>query len=249
MHMDQPPASTTQRGWLLAIDTSTERAGIALTDDERTAELSWPAGRTQTVSVLPQIEHLLDLCGVHRDALGAVAVAIGPGTFTGLRVGLALAKGLVLARDLPLIGVPTLDVAAAPYTSTDTPVVVAVAAGRGRIVWAAYGHDEGVGEGVGEGFDPDYGPVNTLGEELVDWLRDHPQALVAGELSSALRSALVAANHQRIESAALSVRRPAALAAIGWRRWQSGDIDDAASLEPVYLHAARPSSPPIRDSL
>ncbi len=239
--MDHPPASTTQRGWLLAIDTSTEQAGIALTDDERTAELSWPAGRTQTVSVLPQIEHLLDLCGVDQDALGAVAVAIGPGTFTGLRVGLALAKGLVLARDLPLIGVPTLDVAAAPYTSADTPVVVAVAAGRGRIVWAAYGRDEGFGLR--------YGPVNTLGAELVDWLRDRPETLVTGELSDPLRVELQEAGHERIEAAAVSLRRPAALAAIGWHRWRAGEIDDAAALEPVYLHAARPSLPPIRDSL
>lgn len=239
--MDHPPASTTQRGWLLAIDTSTEQAGLALTDGDLTAELSWPAGRTQTVTVLPQIEQLLDLCGVDRDALGAVAVAIGPGTFTGLRVGLALAKGFVLARDLPLIGVPTLDIAAAPYASTDSPVVVAVAAGRGRIVWAAYGHDEGFGLR--------YGPVNTLGAELVDWLRDHPHTLVTGELSSALRGALHAAGHERIEEAALALRRPAALAAIGWCRWQDGEIDDAAMLEPVYLHAARQSPPPISDRL
>jgi tRNA threonylcarbamoyladenosine biosynthesis protein TsaB len=231
MHMDSARASDTASTWLLAIDTSTEQAGLALTDGERTAELSWPAGRNQTVTVLPQIEQLLRLCGVELDALGAVAVATGPGTFTGLRVGLALAKGLVLARDLPLIGVPTLDVAAAPYAASDTPVVVVLAAGRGRIVWAAYGLDSVIG--------PRYGPVNSRVEELIVWLQDRPDVLVAGEMSRSDRVALIAAGHERHEDGALSSRRPAALAAFGWRRWQAADIDDAATLAPTYLHAPR----------
>ena len=234
--MAEPRTNGESTGWLLAIDTSTEQAGLSLTDGERTAELLWPAGRTHTVTVLPQIEHLLRLCGTARDTLGAVAVATGPGTFTGLRVGLSIAKGLAMARDLPLIGVPTLDIAAAPYAAAQTPVVVVLAAGRGRIVWAAYGHDGGFGLR--------HGPVNTLGEALVDWLRGQPPMLVVGELDAGLGGALRAAGHSRVEERALSWRRPSALAAIGWHRWQAGEIDDAASLEPVYLHAARGATTP-----
>lgn len=232
-------ATGTHAGWLLAIDTSTEQAGLALTDGERTAELIWPAGRTQTVTVLPQIERLLQLCTVDRAALGAIAVATGPGTFTGLRVGLSLAKGFALARDVPIVGVPTLDVAAAPYAAAGIPVVVVLAAGRGRIVWAAYGLDAG--------FVVNHGPVNTRIDDLAGWLRHRPEVLVAGELDRSERDALVAAGHRRIEDGALSLRRPAALAALGWNRWQDGDVDGPAALEPVYLHAPRPASTPIPD--
>ena len=230
-HMPERRTSGGSTGWLLAIDTSTEQAGLALTDGTRTAEMLWPAGRMQTVTVLPAVQHLLHLCALDRAALGAVAVAIGPGTFTGLRVGLSLAKGFALARDLPIIGVPTLDVAAAPYTRAGIPVAVVIAAGRGRIVWAAYG--------LGEAFGPDHGPLNTRIDALIGWLRDHPDVLVAGELSAADRVQIEAMGHARIEDAPLAARRPGALAALGWRRWQAGDVDDAAALEPVYLHAAR----------
>lgn len=230
-HMPERRTSGGSTGWLLAIDTSTEQAGLALTNGTRTAELLWPAGRMQTVSVLPAIKYLLQLCEVERSALGAIAVATGPGTFTGLRVGLSLAKGFTLARDLPIVGVPTLDVAAAPYARAGIPVAVVIAAGRGRIVWAAYG--------LGEAFGPDHGPLNTRNDALIGWLRDHPHVLVAGELSVTDREEITAAGHARIEDAPLTARRPGALAALGWRRWQAGDVDDAAALEPVYLHAAR----------
>ncbi len=230
-HMAERRTSGGSTGWLLAIDTSTEQAGLALTDGARTAELLWPAGRTQTVTVLPAVQHLLHLCALDRAALGAVAVATGPGTFTGLRVGLSLAKGFALACDVPILGVPTLDVAAAPYARAGIPVAVVIAAGRGRIVWAAYG--------LSEAFGPDHGPRNTRIDALIGWLCDHPEVLVAGELSAADRAAIQAAGHTRIEDVPLAARRPGALAALGWRRWQAGDIDDAAALEPVYLHAAR----------
>ncbi|MBA2278341.1 MAG: tRNA (adenosine(37)-N6)-threonylcarbamoyltransferase complex dimerization subunit type 1 TsaB [Chloroflexia bacterium] len=221
--------------WLLAIDTSTDQAGIALTDGERVAELGWSAGRTQTVTVLPEIERMLRTAGIDRRMLGAVAVATGPGTFTGLRVGLSLAKGLVIALDVALLGVPTLDIAAAPYAAAGTSVVVALAAGRSRIVWASYGPTAGE-------FGRHHGPVNTRIDDLAAWLRDRPDLLVTGELDPAARSVLLAAGHRRIEDMLLSRRRPAALAAIAWRRWQTGDVDDSVTLEPFYLHAARPMS-------
>src|SRR5688500_3324814 len=97
-----PPGS-----WLLAIDSSTEQAGVALFDGARVGELTWHAGRAQTTSLLGQVHHLLDLHDLAVGDLGAVAVAVGPGTFNGLRVGLSVAKGLVLGLSVPLVGVPT----------------------------------------------------------------------------------------------------------------------------------------------
>src|SRR4051812_20321526 len=121
--------------WLLAIDTSTEQAGIALTDGSRTAETSWWAGRDQTVTVLAQIDRLVDLVGINPGEIAAIAVATGPGMFNGLRVGMSIAKGWHLGSGAVLIGVSTFDITTEPYSGLGLPVIATIAAGRGRLVW------------------------------------------------------------------------------------------------------------------
>lgn len=232
--MNEPDES----GWLLAIDTSTEQAGLALTDGVRTGELSWPAGRTQTESVLAEIDHLRALLNVPIGDIRAIGVATGPGTFTGLRVGVSIAKGLALAAGLPVIGVPTLAAAAAPYIRQGTPVAVVLAAGRGRVVWAVY--DD-------RGTDPE--PRNTTFAQFVDAIVALPDVLVSGELMAAQRAALGAAGHGRIVPPALANRRPGAVAALAWARWQAGDVDDLGTLQPVYLHGVTKTAAPIQDRL
>lgn len=211
---------------LLAIDTATEQAGLALFDGARTAELSWPAGRTQTTSLLPAIHHLLGLNGVAADDLAALAVATGPGTFNGLRVGLAVAKGLVLALGLPLLGVPTLAAAALPFAG-DRPVVAVVAAGRGRLVWAEY-------RGTAADWRLAAPPRNGTIVELTAHLADSA-ALVTGELAPEQEILVAALAGPSLVPPALRARRPAAIAELAWRRWLAGERDDPAALEPTYL--------------
>src|SRR5687767_10648138 len=87
---------------LLALDTSTAHAGVALYNGDVLAELTWPAGRHGSQTVLPQVEHLLRLSSRDIRDLTVVAVALGPGSFSALRVGLSTAKGLALALACPL---------------------------------------------------------------------------------------------------------------------------------------------------
>src|SRR5216110_3067530 len=118
---------------LLALDTSTSLAGLALHDGSRVHyEQTWVAGRHHS-------EQVLEMVGLGVGGLQALAVARGPGSFTGVRVGLALAKGLALGSGLPLYGVGTLDAMADAFTWADVPVRVFVEAGRGRWVTARYG--------------------------------------------------------------------------------------------------------------
>lgn len=229
-------------GWLLAIDTSTEQAGIALTDGARTGEVSWPAGRTQTESVLAEIDHLRGLLGIATPDIRAIAVATGPGTFTGLRVGISIAKGLALAGSLPIIGVPTLAAAAAPYAHFPAAVIVVLAAGRGRVVWARYEGWESADSGAPE-------PRNTTFSQLVAALADQPDALVAGELTAEQRTQLRGTGHDQVEAPPLQNRRPGAVAAIAWDRWRRDDTDDLMTLEPVYLHGVAGPATPIHDHL
>lgn len=219
--------------WLLAIDSSTEQAGVALFDGERLHESSWVAGRTQTASLLREVDHLLDLAGSSIEAVAAIAVATGPGTFNGLRVGMGVAKGLTLATGAVVLGVPTLDAAALPYAEASAaggPVVTVLAAGRGRLVWAVYADDGG-------GWGQQRRPRNGTPKELAAELAELPAgALVTGELAPAQEAVLAAVSGVRLPPRPLRVRRPAAVAALAWPRFAAGEADDAAALEPVYVH-------------
>ena len=152
-----------QPATLLAIDSSTDQAGVGLYDGVRVAELSWVAGRTQTASLLGQIQHLLTLHQLTPSDLAAIAVAIGPGTFSGLRVGISVAKGLVLGLGIPLVGVPTLTAAALPLAGAGAAVVAIVAAGRDRLVWAEYRDQR---RGLAETAPPRNGTAEELAADL-----------------------------------------------------------------------------------
>jgi tRNA threonylcarbamoyladenosine biosynthesis protein TsaB len=95
---------------LLAIDTSTNQTGLACYDETGLlGECVWHSGRDHSVQLLPQLTLLLRHLGRSRDSISAVAVALGPGSWSGLRVGMSTAKGFALARDVPIIGVGTLE--------------------------------------------------------------------------------------------------------------------------------------------
>ena len=217
------------RPTILAIDSSTERAGLCIDDGERVTELSWAAGRTQTVTLLGQIHHLLGLHGITAPDISAIVVATGPGTFTGLRVGMSVAKGLVLGLGVPLIGVPTLAATALPDAGSGPPVVPLVAAGRGRLVWATYGDAAGI-------WGLRVPPRNGTLEELTTELADHAgTVLLTGEIDREQAKTLAGVPGVRLTPPALRGRRPAALATLGRQKLETGDVDDPIRLEPTYL--------------
>src|SRR4026208_268283 len=124
---------------LLAVDTSTAQLGLALYDRAQiVGEYAWRSSQRHTIELAPAISELLTRCDITMDDIRAVGVALGPGSFTSLRVGLSLVKGLALARHLPLVGIPTLDILAAAQPASKLPFVVAIQAGRGRFAAGWY---------------------------------------------------------------------------------------------------------------
>lgn len=223
--------SVPDHGPLLALDTSTTTAGIALyAGAGLLAEWSWPAGRAQTTTLLAEIDRLMALCALRPADLGAVAVAIGPGAFNGLRVGMSTAKGLAHALALPLLGVPTLDVVAYPHGGQPLPIRAVIAAGRGRFVSARY-------ERLGGALRQTGAYVNTTLDELAALIGG--PTMICGELPfDRLAVWRAATPDARVASPALGARRAGFLAEIAWTRLRAGERDDPATLEPIYLHGA-----------
>ena len=218
---------------LLAVDTSTAQVGLALYDGAQVnAEYAWRSSQRHTVELAPAISDLLTRGGFSMEEVRALGVALGPGSFTSLRVGLALVKGLALARHLPLIGIPTLDILAAAQSSSKLPLAAVIQAGRGRLAVGWYKSSKNSWQARGPA------RVVTL-EALIEEIES--PSIVCGELTSEdLQRFESKTANMHLASPAQSVRRPAVLAELAWKRWQQGKVDDEASLAPIYLHVAEP---------
>jgi tRNA threonylcarbamoyladenosine biosynthesis protein TsaB len=213
---------------ILSFDTSSSQGGLALYDGRTLSSRSWPADRSHTTTLLSEIHHLLDKADVSVRGLAAVAIATGPGAFTGLRVGFGVAKGFHLATGLPLIGILTLEATAFGFAACATPVVAVVGAGRGRLVWARY-------DATGEDLTQLRPPRNGTPGELVEELRGSGPVLVTGEIDDDQARLIAQVDGVRLPPAAIRTRQPGALVELAWRRWRAGDVDEARALEPVYL--------------
>ncbi len=124
---------------LLAIETATPAQSVALVEDDRLlAELSYEAQGNRGGVLLPTVDQVLKKAGVAARDLDAVAVSVGPGSFTGLRVGLATAKGLALGAGARVVGVPTLEALAEGYTPANVTICALLDAYRGEVYMALF---------------------------------------------------------------------------------------------------------------
>jgi tRNA threonylcarbamoyladenosine biosynthesis protein TsaB len=217
---------------LLAIDTATSKIGIALYDGvEVLHEAVWLSPYRHTVELAPAIEEALHRTSLSMDDLDAIGLAIGPGSYTGLRIGAAVAKGIALARNLALIAVPTFDILAVAFPpDPEVQLAAVLEAGRGRLAVGWYGVQDGSWLPAK---DPDLYTLAELSKSI------RTPTLVCGELDDELRK-ILGRKHKNVilASPAASLRRPAILAEIAWDRWQRGDINDPESVAPVYLQTS-----------
>ena len=219
---------------ILAIDTATETASVALVhpDGEIAAELTWRAGRNHTMHLHPTLRHVMMLADITPNDLTGVVATRGPGSFTGIRIGLATAKGLAQGLDLPIAGVGTLDAAAKGVTHLGRIVWAVVNAGRGQYSAAAYtaADDGGVNKLVGESI--------VSPEELCEMMAARGEdTVLTGEFDDSLADAALArlGNALTIAPDVIRTRTAANAARLGLLRLNKGDADDVATLEPLYL--------------
>lgn len=218
---------------LLALDTSTSWISLALHDGTFIRyEATWESQYHHTVELGPAMERLFNQTGISQADLTGLAVAIGPGSFTSLRIGLALAKGIALALNIPLVGVPSLDVLAQAQPLDERPMIAVLQAGRRRLAYTTYQveADSWVAQDEPAVIDP---------KDLVKTIES--PTLICGELSQEARTIL----GRRWKNALIAppercLRRAGFLAALGWARLQLGSSDDPVSLAPIYLSTTTP---------
>ncbi len=214
---------------ILAIDSATQWVGIGLHDGVQVkAEHTWFSRQHHTVELGPEVGMLLRRVGVRPRDLQAIAVTAGPGGFTGLRIGMALAKGIAMAQSVPLVAVPTLDVLAAGQPERQSRMLAVLEAGRRRIaaVWYKWERDAWVAETEGE----------TTTWKQVEAELDGP-TYVCGEIDAAARKRLRSQRQVEVASPALCVRRPSLLAELARAQLEQSEPEDPGVIAPVYLVA------------
>ncbi len=216
---------------LLALDTATRTYGAALHDGERLmAEQLWLGSGPATAAFAPEVALLLRRVGVSPGDLSGLAVAQGPGSFTGLRIGLALAKGMALGRSLPLVGVPTHRILAEGQRPRLEPMLALVEAGRGRAAGQRFAWG---GEGWQATSQVEVKSYDAWWEGLSE------PTYVCGELDRETRAIAKGKRNALLAPGAWCARRPAILAELAWDALrQAGSGRSAGVLAPIYLDAA-----------
>lgn len=220
---------------LLALDTATQVLSLALHDgDVLRAEQTWFSPNLHTVQLAPAVRDMLQRADLTAADLTALAVSTGPGSYTGLRIGVALAKGFAAVLKLPLVGVPSLDILAAAQPYFQGGLIAVAAAGRGRIIAAAYQWRKGRWKGRVE-------------PQLMDWdtliASIDGAALLTGEIDENGRRAIAEAAARdlpvTLAPAVNRVRRAGYLAEEAWARLREPRTSDAAfaaaTVNPLYV--------------
>jgi len=207
---------------LLALDTSTSTASVALFDGQQVlSESTWLAGREHSTRLLVEVEIALERVGSAVERLTGLVVARGPGSFTGVRVALSVAKGMADGLAIPAWGVSSLDVLALAASSSALPVRAVVEAGRGRYATALYSR----------GHPLEQPGLATL-DQLVELVTE--PTLVIGELRPDARARLAELEQVRLAPKAASARRAGFLAELGWQLVQQGERGDPQTLDAIY---------------
>ena len=229
------PAPGRGRVNILALDTSASACSVALW---RQGGVVWSLRRDMerghAEALMPMVRDVLDGAGCGACDLDLVAVTVGPGAFTGLRIGLAAARGLALAAGLPCFGATTTETVAHGVGEAErlgATLVVALQSNRAEI--------------YAQAFTPDLGPLSVpralLPEDIAGLVAEGGRVVVAGNASNLVRPALAGVGLDVAVSGASGLPDATVLAAIAAHRWRPGERP--ASPSPLYLKPPAATAP------
>lgn len=227
-------------GPILAFETSTGTASVAVVEPtgEVIAELTFRARRTMAERLVPQLQGLFEAVDLSPADLGAVAVGLGPGSFTSLRVGLATAQGILLGTQLPAIGVGSLEaLAAATPLTIRQPICALIAAPKRHVYAGLYARMSESAMNVL--MPPELLPLEQLSERL----RQVGQPVAVNGLLKPAEQQLLATVGATFLAPVHATPRAAVVAMLGLRRLAAGESHEPARLTPLYI---RPSEPEER---
>ncbi|PHM45282.1 tRNA threonylcarbamoyladenosine biosynthesis protein TsaB [Xenorhabdus mauleonii] len=215
---------------ILAIDTATEACSVALLNDGAVEAQFEISPREHTQRILPMVQDVLSKGNIGLQQLDALAFGRGPGSFTGVRIGIGIAQGLALGAELPMIGISSLKTMAqgAFRLKGATQVLVAIDARMGEVYWGQYTR-------------------NALGE----WQGDETEAVLKPEQAQAMMNSLsgewaiagtgweaypqLLDSHLALITSDITLPHAEDMLPLAVQMWEAGEATAVEHAEPVYL--------------
>jgi len=220
---------------ILALDSSGLVASVALVEEEQTlAEYTVNYKMTHSQTLLPMLDAVVKLMGFDLSTIDAIAVAGGPGSFTGLRIGSATAKGLGLALDKPLIHIPTAEGMAYNLFGVKGLICPIMDARRSQVYTGVYRYEEQftvVADQMALSVESLIGKLNDYGE-MVTFLGDGVP-VYRDQIEAGMRIPYAFAPGN------LNRQRAASVGVLGIQRLREGKIETAAEHKPDYLRVSQ----------
>lgn len=214
---------------ILGMDTSSANACVALMNDEKIiGEYTVSHDRTHSQIIMPMLDDMMKKCGVALEDVDVFAVATGPGSFTGLRIGISTVKTFAQVLKKPIVGISSLESLAANVTY-DGFVCPIADARRDRVYNAVYKSGECIVE-------PRVTPVAELADELGD-----KNVMFLGDGMLKYGDLILNSSPELFTAAPvhLNMQNASSLCACAYKRALKGDFDNLYSLEPMYLRKSQ----------
>jgi tRNA threonylcarbamoyladenosine biosynthesis protein TsaB len=222
---------------ILAIDSATPVAGVALLNDERLIKEEFSNyKKTHSETLMVMVDRVLQECECNINQVGAFAVTTGPGSFTGLRIGLAAIKGLSMATGKPVVGVSTLDVLAHNLWGSDSLVCPLLDARRQEVYCGFYDvtgtYPHAVVEGMACSPEEFAERAVTIANE-----QKKKDIILLGDGYYPYADFFKAKLGRQLKTPPphLMLPRAGALGSLGWQKAQKGEFEDILRLRPVYI--------------
>ncbi len=217
---------------ILGIETATSICGVAIVNEERLiVDRQIDAPNVHSEQLVPMIQQSVKDANLTINDIDAIAVSIGPGSFTGLRIGLSVAKGISFAIEKPVIAVPTLRALADrmknEQVGSEYGILVAMLpARRGEIYWEAFD---------GNNIENTKRTASLSSyEEFVEWISQHQPFIAVGNIPAQLEGMMMHLNYQHIKK--VSKCSAVAVAQRGIKMFHEKLFVDTSTIEPMYLH-------------
>ncbi|MEB5974631.1 tRNA (adenosine(37)-N6)-threonylcarbamoyltransferase complex dimerization subunit type 1 TsaB [Pantoea dispersa] len=217
---------------ILALDTATEACSAALLNQQQIDARFEIAPRDHTQRILPLVQEVLQAQQLALSALDALAFGRGPGSFTGVRIGIGIAQGLALGADLPMIGVSSLATMAqgAWRLTGATRVLAAIDARMGEVYWAEYQRDE---QGEWQGAESEAVLKPEAAQARIAQLSGEWATVGTGW--AAYPQLLATVTGAQLLTTAVTLPAAEDMLPLALSAWQRGDSVAVENAEPVYL--------------